>query len=60
MHYVNLDYNDRKKDNPYGRKCSATASWYAIFSALNKQYILENFGFEAKEFELTDVVRQKG
>lgn len=30
-----------------------------FFSALNKQYILENFGFEAKEFELTDVARQK-
>jgi len=58
--YINLDQNDQNKkiifigDNaqlpPVGMNFSPT---------LNKKYLIENFGLETEEFELTEVVRQK-
>ena len=60
MHYINLDCNDhRKKIIFIGDNAQLPPVGMSFSPALNKQYILENFGFRAEEFELTDVVRQE-
>ena len=60
MHYINLDCNDHRKKIVFiGDNAQLPPVGMSFSPALNKQYILENFGFRAEEFELTDVVRQE-
>lgn len=60
MHYINLDCSDHRKKVVFiGDNAQLPPVGMNFSPALDKKYILENFGFDIEEFELKDVVRQK-
>lgn len=60
MHYINLDCSDHRKKVVFiGDNAQLLPVGMNFSPALDKKYILENFGFDIEEFELKDVVRQK-
>lgn len=54
-----FDYKSRRKLILIGDECQLAPVNMATSPALDKDYLLENYGITVDEFELTEIVRQK-
>lgn len=60
MKYINLDQNDHNKKVIFiGDNAQLSPVGMNFSPALDTQYLIEHFGVQVEEFELTEVVRQQ-